>query len=61
MIELLLTLLILVLVFAVAWWVLTLIPLPPPFTWVAQAVIGIILLIVLIVYLLPLAHVTRLP
>lgn len=52
MIGLLINLLILVLVFGVAWWIITLIPLPPPFGLVAQVVLALILLIILIDFLL---------
>ena len=52
MIGLLINLLILVLVFGVAWWIITLIPLPPPFGLVAQVVLALILLIILINFLL---------
>lgn len=56
MISLLITILILALIFGVVWWVLTLIPLPPPFLTVAQVVIALIFLLLIISYLLPLAH-----
>ena len=52
MIGLLINLLILVLVFGVAWWIVTLLPLPPPFGLVAQVVLALILLIILINFLL---------
>lgn len=52
MIGLLINLLILVLVFGVAWWIITLIPLPPPFGLVAQVVLALILLIILVNFLL---------
>lgn len=48
MIGLLIQLLIIVLVLGVAWWIINLIPLPPPFHAVAQVVIVIIALIWLI-------------
>ena len=51
-IGLLINLLILVLVFGVAWWIVTLLPLPPPFGLVAQVVLALILLIILINFLL---------
>lgn len=56
MISLLITLLIIVLIFGVAYWAISLLPLPPPFQIIAQVVIAIILLIVLLTYLLPLAR-----
>lgn len=52
MIGLLVNLLILVLIFGVAYWIITLIPLPPPFALVAQVVLALILLIVLVEFLL---------
>jgi hypothetical protein len=58
MIHLLITLLILLLVFAVAWWALTMIPLPEPVALVARVVFAIIMLIVLLTYLLPMAGVS---
>jgi hypothetical protein len=48
MISLLVSLLILILIFAVFWWIVSLIPIPPPFTWIVQVVIAIIFLIALI-------------
>lgn len=52
MIELLISLLVLVLIFGVAWWIITLIPLPPPFHQVAQVVLALIFLLVLLGILL---------
>ena len=54
MIGLLINLLILLLIFGVAWWILTLIPLPPPFAMIVRVVFALILLLVLIEWLLPL-------
>jgi hypothetical protein len=49
MIEMLVTLLILVLVFGILWYVFTaLVPLPPPFGMVARAIIALIFVLVLI-------------
>jgi len=57
--EPLLGLLIWILIFALiaglAFWITTLLPLPPPWKQVVQAVIGVILLIILILKLLPMA------
>ena len=53
MLSILVSFLILVLILSVIWWVLTLIPLPPPFRMVAQVVIAVIALIYLITLLLP--------
>jgi hypothetical protein len=58
MIEVLITLLVALIIFALLWWVLTLIPFPPGFpVWVLQVVFALILVIVLISYLLPLTGV----
>jgi uncharacterized membrane protein (GlpM family) len=56
LIELLITWLI----FGVCYYVITLIPLPPPFAMIAQLILAVILLLVLLSYLLPLVRV-RLP
>lgn len=63
MIELLISVLVVLLVFGIIWYVITLIPLPPPFLTIAQLVLAVILLLVLLGYLLPLTHwgPTRLP
>jgi hypothetical protein len=53
MVSVLISFLILVLILSVIWWVLSLIPLPPPFRMVAQVVIAVIALIYLITLLLP--------
>ena len=42
MISLLVTMLILVLIMAIAWWVVTTIPLPDPVRWIVLAIVGII-------------------
>lgn len=55
MIPILIQLLILCLIFGVVWWVLTLIPLPPPFGQVAQVVVALLFALILISLLLPLA------
>lgn len=60
MISILITLFILCLIFAVAWWIIGLIPWPtsppaPPFARILQVVLALILLIVLIYMLLPYA------
>ena len=44
MISLLIAVLILCLIFGVVWWIITLIPLPPPFRQIAQVVAAIIFL-----------------
>ena len=48
MLNLLVTLLILVLVFGLVWWVVSLIPLPAPFATVAQALVAVIFIIILL-------------
>lgn len=52
MIDLLINILIIVLVLGVAWWVCTLIPLPPPFLTIVQVIIVVIALILVIKLLL---------
>lgn len=54
MIELLITLLVVVIVFGIIWYALSLIPLPPPFGVIAQLLLVAILLLVVLTYLLPL-------
>jgi heme A synthase len=48
LVSLLITLLVLALVFSVVWWILGQMPIPQPFRWVVNAVLGIICLIVLL-------------
>jgi hypothetical protein len=48
MISLLISLLILLVIFALIWWIISLIPIPPPFTWVVQVIFAIFLLIALV-------------
>ena len=55
MIGILISLLVLVLVFGIAWWIITLLPLPAPFGQIAQVLLLLILLLVLVAWLLPLA------
>jgi hypothetical protein len=60
MISVLVTILILCIIFAVAWWVIGLIPWPasppaPPFARIAQVILALILLIYLVYMLLPYA------
>ena len=54
MISILVTLLIILLIFSVAWWVIGMIPVPQPFANVIKVVLALILLIWLISVLLPL-------
>ena len=54
MISVLITLLVICLIFGVVWWILTLIPLPPPIVNIVKVILALILLIWLISVLLPL-------
>ena len=56
MLSLLVTLLIVGLIFAVVFWIIGLFPLPAPWGNVLRAIVGLILLIWLISFLMPLAH-----
>jgi len=57
MISVLVTILVLCLIAGLIWWILTLIPLPPPFAQVARMIVAVIFLIIVIYELLPLAGV----
>lgn len=48
MLSLLVGLLILILIFAIVWWIITMIPVPPQFKWVVNVLFAIILLIAVI-------------
>ena len=48
MLSLLISLLILCLILGIVWWILSMIPIPPPFVWVVRVVFAIICLIALI-------------
>lgn len=48
MLSVLVSLLILLVIFAVIWWILSLIPIPPQFAWIVRVVFAIIFLIALI-------------
>lgn len=48
MLSLLITLLVVLIVLAIVYWVFQQIPLPPPFRWIGAAVIGIIAIVVLL-------------
>lgn len=61
MIGLLINLLIVALILGVAWWILTLIPLPPPFDLIVKVVFVLIALIVLIDLLVGLGGMTWRP
>ena len=56
MIALLINVIILILVFGLLYWVITLIPLPPPFAQIAQVVLVVLLVIILISFLLGLVQ-----
>ena len=56
MIELLIALLVIIIVFGILWYAISLIPLPPPFHVIAQLVLAVILILILLAYLLPLLH-----
>lgn len=53
MVTLLFSLLVIALFFAAAWYILTLIPLPPPIGQIVQVILVLICLVVLIELLLP--------
>ena len=55
MISVLFSLLIMCIIFGVVYWIITLIPLPPPFKQVALVICAVIFLIRLIYMLLPMA------
>lgn len=48
MITLLISLLVLCLIFAIAWWILNMIPVPAQFKWIVQVIFAIIFLIALV-------------
>jgi hypothetical protein len=54
MISILISLLILVIVVAIIFWVLSLLPIPAPWSNIARAIVGLIVLIWVLGYLLPL-------
>lgn len=56
LIHLLLMLLVYGLIFSLLYYVVTLIPLPPPFAMVARAVLAVIAVILIIALILPLAN-----
>ena len=54
MISLLLTLIVILVIFALLWWVITLIPFPSGFpVWIIQVILGLCLVIALLTYLTP--------
>lgn len=60
MIELLLWLIVILLVAGIAWWAISVIPLPIP-AWILQVVVVLIVLVLILGYVLPLAHFPRGP
>lgn len=48
MLGLLISLLIVCLILAICWWILSMIPIPPPMVWVVRVIFAIIALIVLL-------------
>ena len=54
MISILISLLILVIVVAIIFWVISLLPIPAPWSNIARAIVGLIVLIWVLGYLLPL-------
>ena len=57
MVELLVSVIVVFIIFALLWWVITLIPWPPAFpVWVMQVILALFLVLVIIGWLLPLAH-----
>lgn len=48
MLGLLVSLIILLVILAVAWWIISMIPIPPQFKWIVQVVFAVIVLILLI-------------
>jgi hypothetical protein len=55
MLSILISILVMCLIFGLIWWIISLIPLPPPFSRVAQVVIAVIFCIWLIYLLVPYA------
>ena len=48
MLSLLIWFLVLLIVFAIVWWILSMIPIPPQFRWIANVVLAIIFLIIVV-------------
>jgi hypothetical protein len=53
MISLLVTLLVVLIIFSLIWWIVSVLPLPPPFAQIARVVVVVIFCLVLIGMLLP--------
>ncbi len=56
MISVLVTILVLCLIFGLIWWIVSLLPLPPPFGQVARVVVAVIFLLIVLYELLPLVN-----
>jgi hypothetical protein len=48
MLSMLISLVVLLLIFAVFWWILTMIPVPPEFVWVVRVAAAVVFLIALV-------------
>jgi hypothetical protein len=48
MLSLLVSILILLVIFAIVWWIASMIPIPPQFRWVVNVLLGLIFLIMII-------------
>jgi hypothetical protein len=59
MTELLIALLVVILVFGLFWWAITLIPLASPYGFVAHVMLCIAMVVVLLGYVLPMIHMPR--
>ena len=55
MLGLLVTFLVLLIIFALIWWIISVLPLPPPINRIAQVVCVVVFCIILIYMLLPFA------
>jgi hypothetical protein len=59
MTELLIALLVVIVVFGLFWWAITLIPLTSPYGFVAHIALSIAMVVVLLGYVLPMIHISR--
>ena len=55
MLGLLVSILVACIVFSLIWWIVTVLPLPPPFAQIARVIVVVIFCLILIYMLLPLA------
>lgn len=58
-IGLLINLLVLLIVFGIAYWIITILPLPEPFKQIAMVILLLILLLVVVAWLLPIAGISH--